>query len=247
MKHLIFISVLFITVTATAQLRGPDTFTFRFTDRDDNSLKPVIEVTSSGFQRYKESLDLVENEIAFYDNHSNDGYDVIVATRVFLPIITTIVATLDDIQMKIIIFNYDLMMPEYTKTTLQFMPGSFLYQPAYLESKGVKEKMEVAVNSEDKLKPVSESFASIIKAKKLSKKQKVNFKVKGSRNVRISLATYIKRWLSDTEKGKFNDEILPYFIDNKPKGYVYLSTKEEDCVYVEFTQELLDSLHFVKN
>ncbi|WP_179021415.1 hypothetical protein [Winogradskyella forsetii] len=244
MKRLTFIAILLFTTIATAQLRGPDTFKFRFIDIEDNKLKPVIEVTSSGFQRYKESLDLVENEIAFYDNHSKDGYDLIVATSVFLPIITTILATLDDKEMKIIIFNYDIMMPEYTKTTLQFMPGSYLYQPAYVEShKSVKEKIEVVINSEDKLIPVSEDFVTITQVKKLSKKQKELFQVKDHKNARISLSTYSKRWLSDDAKGKFNDAILPYYINNEPKGYVYLSTKEDDCEYVEFTQELLKNIN----
>jgi hypothetical protein len=234
---------LFITFNVAAQLRGPDSFRFKFVDPIGHILNPVVNIHSKSLDRNQNGLNVVENEFDFYKNHTQDGDDLIIANRVFLPLVTTIDANLNHKKMRVIIFNYDKMMPEYTKVNIPFKTGTYLYLPDYIN--GALFKPSLSQLEKIKLVKVSKDFKLIELSKKLNlKTQDSIFKVKNNKNQFISIEKYIKENLSDTSKSYFNNAISPYFINNQVKGYVYLSTQVNSCEYVQFSEELLEKFPF---
>jgi hypothetical protein len=233
MKTILVVIFYVVALNTHAQLRGPDTFRFKFKDSLNTQVEPIVNVHSLSFNLYKNSLEFTKNEFDYYYNHTGFNKHLIVANHVFLPLSTTINAVLSDKTMSIIIFNYNHIMPEFTEIDIEFIEGTFLYVP----------ENTISVTSQSDKKPfikVSDHFMLFKTIQPLGEKLvETDFSIYKSHNSKVTLSHYITNFLSTTEKGKSEDAILPYFENNNPIGYVYLSTNRDRCTYINFSEELL--------
>ncbi|PSG90308.1 hypothetical protein C7H52_03240 [Aurantibacter aestuarii] len=245
MKTTLLFSALLVVLNVSAQLRGPDSFKFRFIDKEELIINPVIRVSSKSLHRTQNGLNFKKDALDFYSHHISKNEHLIIANTVFFPLITCIEARLHKKVMKLIILNFNFMMPEYTNANIIFSEGDYLYIPSYSQGNQIESLSDKA--EKIKLIKTSKNFEIFKKVKALNCSTiDTLFQVRDKNNQLILVKNYINTYLNSTTKDQFEDVILPYYLNNDIKGYVYLSTNKNSCEYLQFTEELLKKFSLKK-